>query len=320
MTAVDATLSYQSILGSYAGQKPEAPAWFHWALAQPVTRSFFESDAIQIELLTWGQIGQPGLLFLHGDSAHADWWSFIAPFFAPQWRCAAMSWSGMGRSGWRKNGYQFTDYADEIAAAINAAKLDNGTGVIIIAHSLGGYPSLLAGAHLDQLRGIITVDSAILPQELQTRAPKPAPRSHRVYTTDAEALARFRFLPPGIGDQHYLIDHVARHGMRQTVDANGNQGWSWCFDPEIWRGNEQRIGNLAALPKAVRCPLVVMIGEQSQLIVPKAVPFMRSIYPEGTPFIFIPAAGHHVMIDQPLALIAALRTCLEFWPEQSKCR
>ena len=31
------------------------------------------------------------------------------------------------------------------------------------------------------------------------------------------------------------------------------------------------------------------------------------------PLIEIPAAGHHVMLDQPIALIAALRTLLSDW-------
>jgi len=32
-----------------------------------------------IETLAWGRVGDPGLLLLHGNSAHADWYSFIAP-------------------------------------------------------------------------------------------------------------------------------------------------------------------------------------------------------------------------------------------------
>jgi pimeloyl-ACP methyl ester carboxylesterase len=33
--------------------------------------------------------------------------------------------------------------------------------------------------------------------------------------------------------------------------------------------------------------------------------------PFGTPFVDIPEAGHHVMVDQPLALVAALRALIE---------
>ena len=44
----------------------------------------FGEDDADIELLTWGEIGKPGLIFVHGNSAHSDWWSFIAPFLADE--------------------------------------------------------------------------------------------------------------------------------------------------------------------------------------------------------------------------------------------
>jgi pimeloyl-ACP methyl ester carboxylesterase len=34
----------------------------------------------------------------------------------------------------------------------------------------------------------------------------------------------------------------------------------------------------------------------------------------GAPYIEIPEADHHVMIDQPLAFVAALRALLAAWP------
>jgi pimeloyl-ACP methyl ester carboxylesterase len=40
---------------------------------------------------------------------------------------------------------------------------------------------------------------------------------------------------------------------------------------------------------------------------------MRATLPQGTPFIEIPEAYHHVQADQPLALVAALRSLLEAW-------
>ena len=54
-------------------------------------------------------------------------------------------------------------------------------------------------------------------------------------------------------------------------------------------------------------------GEQSQVIARRQ---------DGTPNplpadmieIAIPEANHHVMVDQPLALVAALRTLLKTWP------
>lgn len=306
-----------SLLASFGGERPPAPAWFDAAIAMEPERSTFDVEGVAIELLTWGAVGKPGLLFLHGDSAHADWWSFIAPFFADDWRCAAISWSGMGGSGPRQD-YWLKTYASEILGAIDAAKLDNGSGVMMIAHSFGGYPALAAatGPQGDRFRGLIAIDSAIIPPELMEGVPNPTARPHRIYETQAEILSRFRFMPPGIGNQHYAIDHVARRGMVEVAQADGRRGWRWRFDEGIWVDMEVRLQDRAIahlLPQA-RCPQALIVGAESALITGGIAAYMRGIYPIGTPWIEIPDAGHHVMIDQPLALVAALKACLALWP------
>ena len=89
-------------LAAYHGLKPPAPAWFGQATAEEPERTFIEVEGAKVELLAWGNRGKPGLMFLHGGAAHADWWSFIAPFFAKDYRVVASTFTGMGRSGWRE--------------------------------------------------------------------------------------------------------------------------------------------------------------------------------------------------------------------------
>ncbi|HXW28160.1 MAG TPA: hypothetical protein VEK55_02260, partial [Xanthobacteraceae bacterium] len=54
------------------GAPPPAPTWFQEALALPPARSLHRVEGAQIETLTWGERGRPGILFLHGNAAHAD--------------------------------------------------------------------------------------------------------------------------------------------------------------------------------------------------------------------------------------------------------
>src|ERR1700743_1632708 len=108
-----------SPLAPFNGEKPPAPAWFDWALAQEPERRLVRGDGANIELPTGGQGGKPGLIFVHGNSAHADWWSFIAPFLAEQYRVASISLSGMGDSDWRET-YTFEGFATEIWEAAKA--------------------------------------------------------------------------------------------------------------------------------------------------------------------------------------------------------
>ena len=103
-------------LAPYAGKEPPAPAWFGQAIKhQPERGSIVVSDA-RIETLAWGERGKPGILFMHGNGAHADWWSYIAPFFAKDYRVGALSWSGMGGSDWRKQ-YTLENFVNESLAA-----------------------------------------------------------------------------------------------------------------------------------------------------------------------------------------------------------
>jgi pimeloyl-ACP methyl ester carboxylesterase len=46
----------------------------------------------------------------------------------------------------------------------------------------------------------------------------------------------------------------------------------------------------------------------------KLLDYAIKMAPKGTPKIEIPDAEHHVMIDQPLAFVAALRGLLAGWP------
>lgn len=292
----------------FQGEQPPAPAWFEQALAIEPARSTIVVDGVDIELLTWGEVGKPGLLFLHGNGAHADWWSFIAPFFAKDWRVAAISWAGMGGSGWRE-AYSAASFAAEIFAASEAAQLEaGGFKPILVGHSFGGFPTLYCGAeHADQLRGIIMVDSSIQPPEKRWRGPpRGAGFGSKVYPTLTEALARFRLAPPQGCDNLYIADYIARRSLKEVEG-----GWTWKFDPAIWQ--RFSMPDLGLLLPRIACPAALMWGERSNLMHAETLDYMIEQMPKDVLLVPIPDADHHVMIDQPLAFVAGLRGLLAAW-------
>ena len=255
-----------SLLAPYGGLRPPAPQWFDAALAQAPERSHFEVDGAAIELLVWGPLGAPGLLFLHGNAAHADWWSHIVPAFAGRYRCAAISWSGMGRSDWRER-YAIGLYAREILGAIDAAGLAaSGVPPVGIAHSFGSFPLLHAAiVHAERLAGVVMVDSLLpgLPPERATASQGRA----RQYATIADALVRFRFLPEQGSKMPFVVDLMARGGLRRVEQADGGHHFAWCFDPELWpklRAGSPYIG----LPGQVTLPAALIYGEHSAVVSP----------------------------------------------------
>ena len=123
-------------LAAFQGAKPPAPDWFTRALANAPERSFLEVDGAKIETLAWGRRGAPGLILLHGGMAHADWWSFIAPFLATELRVVAPSFSGMGRSDWRAH-YDFPTFAREAVEIGRLAGAFEAGPPIVVGHSFG---------------------------------------------------------------------------------------------------------------------------------------------------------------------------------------
>jgi pimeloyl-ACP methyl ester carboxylesterase len=301
-------------LTAFEGGTPPAPAWFHQVLAQAPERTSVEVESARIELLTWGERGRPGLLLLHGNGAHADWWSFIAPFFADTHRVAAISWSGMGASDWR-DAYAGETFAAEALAAAEAAGLFDAGKPVFVGHSFGGFPTLLAAATAGaQLAGVVSLDSPIRPPHLQWRGPPERFRANRVYPTLEAALARFRFAPPQGCENLFIADHIARTSLKRAPLEDGSgEGWTWRFDPFMWRNF--RMEERASFLSGAQCPVAVMWGERSNLMTPEVVDYMRGLARPGTPFIAIPDADHHVMVDQPLALVAALRALFSVWPQ-----
>ena len=146
------------------GERPPAPLWFEHAVAKKPERSVVTgADGVETELLTWGEVGRPGLLFIHGGMAHADWWSFIAPFFADDYRCAALSLSGMGGSSWRE-AYSLERHCGEALAAAAAAGLFAGGRPRVVGHSFGGGVTTYMARHAgERLAAAVVVDAGRAP-------------------------------------------------------------------------------------------------------------------------------------------------------------
>lgn len=309
----DAPALAPHLLAAFEGARPPAPAWFVHAIAQSPERSRVEVEGAQVEVLAWGPAGGQGLLFLHGAGAHAGWWSFVAPFFAAQGRrVAALSWSGMGGSGWRPR-YGFDTWAAEaLAAADHAGLFAHPARPDLVAHSFGGAIAchLAAGAQGARFGRVVMADAAVRPPDRRWTVPPWAPRPHRPYPTQAAALARFRLAPPQDCANAYAADHIARGGLRQTAE-----GWCWSFDPFVWANldlSSRPLSQEAELAQAC-APLAFLHGDRSLIVDAQALAYTRAHAPPGAPFVAVPDAAHHLMLDQPLAFVAALRALLEGW-------
>jgi pimeloyl-ACP methyl ester carboxylesterase len=307
----------QAPLAQFRGAAPPAPAWFTEAMGKRPETSLVEVQGAKIETLTWGERGKPGLLLLHGNGAHAGWWRFIAPFLAEEYRVCAISWAGMGGSDWRDTYTTETFIAEALVTAEATGLFDSAVKPVFVGHSFGGHIAIfLTARHGERLRATVVVDPPVFtPERIAERRAKPRKervyRAHRVYPTLEQALARFRFAPTQRCDNLFIADAIARESLKQVAGESG-EGWTWRFDPFLWRN--LRLGESTPHIAEARCPMALIRGERSRLIRAEDAAYMMSLLPDGAPHIAIPDADHHLMVDQPLAFVAALRGLLAGWP------
>ena len=193
--------------------------------------------------------------------------------------------------------------------------------LIAVGHSFGSFPlAETARHHGEDFSGIVLVDSPFSSPERRearrrARGEKPRRpnelRPHNVYPTFEAALARFRLAPTQPCENLYIADLIAREALKPAPLPNGGEGWTWRFDPFLWR--DFKLPDLTGTLAQTRCRTALMRGGLSELMRPEDAAYTLSLMPVGTPLIEIPEAYHHVMIDQPLAFVAALRGLLAAW-------
>jgi pimeloyl-ACP methyl ester carboxylesterase len=292
-----------------AAELTDPPAWFTTALATEPATGSVRVAGTEISYRAWGEAGASGLVLVHGGAAHARWWDHIAPLLTAGRRVLAVDLSGHGDSG-RRAGYSLDCWAEEVSAVAAAGGI---TGPpIIIGHSMGGFVALrAAGLFGTQLEGIVVIDSPVQDLTPEDRAARQqrAFGPLRIYPSREAAIGRFHPIPdqPSLP---YVLRHVAQTSIR-AVDG----GWSWKFDPAVFG----RVQGTPQLLRQLDCRVALFHAEHG-IVPPQTTELMYDSLGQRAPLIEIPAAGHHVMLDQPIALVTALRTLLADWEHSHPAR
>jgi Lysophospholipase len=241
-------------------------------------------------------------VLVHGGAAHSRWWDHIAPMLTEGWRVVAVDLSGHGDSD-RRDRYSLDTWAREVLAVV----AEPGPPPPVRGHrAQHGRPGHAAARHPGRVhdRGAVAIDSPVRDMAPEDRAA----RQHRafgplrVYPTPEAAVARFRPIPdqPTLA---YIADHVAATSIRP---AEG--GWTWKFDPNVFARDHLTPELLTRLD----CRVALFRAEHG-LVTPQQGEVLYDRLGRVAPVIEIPVAGHHIMLDQPVALVAALRTLLADW-------
>lgn len=278
------------------------PPWFCAALEASVETGSVAVDGTTISYRAFGEPADSGIVLVHGGAAHARWWDHIAPLLVRGTRVVALDLSGHGDSG-RRDIYTLDHWAHEVLAVAGAAGIAGPP--VVIGHSMGGFVALrVAGLYGSQIEGVVVIDSPVrdITPEEQAARDQRAFGPLRAYPTREAAIARFHPIPdqPALP---YITAHVAATSIR-AVDG----GWSWKFDPRVFG----RPPLTPALLTHLDCRVALFCAEHG-IVSPQTSELMYDRLGRRAPLIEIPAAGHHVMLDHPIALVTGLRTLLADW-------
>ncbi len=290
----------------------ETPYWFQRALETPSQPGDVEVDGVRIHYETWGETGRPGIALIHGSNAHLEWWRFVAPFLADQFRVVALDSSGNGDSGWRER-YSGEVLAREVHAVIGAAEL--GDRPFVVGHSFGGFVALETGHRYGaELGGVVFLDFTTAPPEqyvewgLRAEREELKPRrGTRVYEDRDAALARFRFIPEQPVTHPCVLDYIADKSLRPVEG-----GWTWKFDPALFDYLEMGIDQRDRFA-AMACRSAVILGEDSADEGAFFAGHMAEITAGHLPMFKIPGTYHHLMFDDPIAVAMAIKAVLLTW-------
>jgi len=290
-------------LAHLKGDRPVAPKWFQTALHAETQSGTVEVEDASIAWKAWGPTDAPGLILVHGGVAHKQWWDALAPFLSESRRVVALDLSGMGDSDWRDE-YRMDLYAREVRAAGEAGGAFAKGAPVVIGHSFGGFVALTCSVEFGaEISGAVILDSPIREPEKQ-RSSAPPQRGGKIYDSLDYAVGRFRLLPHQPCDNLFLLDHIARASLKEL-----DGGWTWKFDPNLWGKLAYSRRDPAELLARMACPVAFFRGAKTSLVTEDIWAFMKAAFPNA-PFASIPEAQHHLILDQPLAVVAAIDALL----------
>lgn len=288
-----------------APQYVAPPEWLLRAISAPSQSHFLQCPDVRLHYRSWNaeDTNKPVLLFAHGYRANSHWWDFIAPFFVDRYRVFAMDFAGMGGSGPRSL-YTAETFAEDLTSILDS---DLGPATVI-GHSYGGLRTLRACADRpDLIRHAIILDSRVRFLDVDN-APDVVPSSPRSGSVQPhpsyEAIRkRYRVLPEQPLPLYDTFEHVAFHSIEEC-----DGGWRWRADPALPYTLVEPDGD--ALLKCIEIPVDYVYGEESSVVEPWRAERIAAGLRQCSGAIGIPQSYHHLMLDQPLTLVAVLRTLL----------
>ncbi|OHB84842.1 MAG: hypothetical protein A2V98_26640 [Planctomycetes bacterium RBG_16_64_12] len=242
-----------------------------------------------VELATVDQGAGPPLVLVHGFPLDHTMWSAQVKALSARYRVIAPDLRGFGRSGASEGKVTMEQFADDLAALLEALDVDE--PVVFCGLSMGGYVAWqFWSKYTYKVRALVLCDTRAVGDTRETAAGRlktaeqvlregPAPLVETM-TPKLFAEATFQKRPE-------LVESVRR--VMLAADPRGvaaaARGMAERPDVTAWLG---RIG----------CPTLVLVGQFDKISSPEEMRAIAAAIP-GARFVEIAGAGHMSPLENP---------------------
>lgn len=271
---------------------------------QPISRNLF-FDSFRLHYLDWENTRGRTIVLVHGIGDNAYIWDDFARRARSVLRVLALDQRGHGRSTWPvPPAYTCEDYVADLERFVEALGLRD---FILMGHSMGAlHATRLAALHPERVAGLIHVDIEAFPPEWNKNYLTGLYRDLPLSYETAEDYVDWMKANSPYADRDLLRAFAGRALFR-----DGEGRWRCLYDRELLRDFDPLYDLRPSLPD-IRCPALVIRGEESRVFGAKAAREMSGAIPGGR-FAEIPKAAHPVHTDNPEGFARAV---LSFLKEQ----
>jgi pimeloyl-ACP methyl ester carboxylesterase len=270
----------------------------------------FDAGGVNLAVHDWGGDGHPVLL-AHPTGFHGLTWTPVAARLVAQGRHVwSFDYRGHGDSDRSPDGYQWSEFADDVMAVVQELGLAGESTLLACGHSKGAASLLLGEAREPGTFArlwcyepiVFPTDDPLAPQDDFPLA-EGARRRRSVWSSRDEAFASYGSKPPlDVLDPDALRAYVD-YGMRDRPD--GQVELKCRPEDEAATYAMGTANGVYPRLRDVRCPTVVVCGEHTDAIPPQLGEMIVERLPDGRLEV-MPGVGHFGPMQDPEATVESM--------------
>ncbi len=260
----------------------------------------------RIAYTEWGTAaGRPALVCVHGMTRNGRDFDALAAALQDRYRVACPDVVGRGRSDWLADhsGYGYPQYTADMAALVARLAVDE---VDWVGTSMGGLIGMMLAAQPN------TPVRRLVINDIGPFIPKSSLARLRTYVGTDPRFADLNALEGYLREVHApfgpLSDdewrHLATHSARELGDGKLGLAYDPAIAKAAFTSEEPEDVEMWEIWDRVRCPVLVIRGAESDLLLPETVEQMKSRGPK-VDVIEIAGCGHApaLMAAEQIAIV-----------------